>query len=160
MDWRDFEKLVLRLFESTGYSCRHVAGKRDHGADIIASRNGSSEAIQVKHRANGWRWIGERAVRDVASAVSVYACTRGVVVTNSTFSPDAEKIAEIHGVTLRDRNWLAIELASYCELCEVRVPPSVRSWCAEHPEYHGKTYCYKHQHDLSGLLRIAEPASA
>jgi hypothetical protein len=158
LHWHEFEQLVQQLLESRGFECRYVGGKRDHGADIIASKKESSYAVQVKHHADGRRWTGERAVQAVVTAVPLYKCARGVVVTNSTFAPGVKRVAKVHRVILHDRDWLAGELASFCALCGDRVSSRVRAWCAAHPEYHGNTYCFKHQRDLSDLsdqLRIA-----
>jgi HJR/Mrr/RecB family endonuclease len=160
LHWREFEHVVQQLLEAKGFQCRYVGGKGDHGADVIASKNGVAYAVQVKHRADGRRWVGERAVQAVAAAVPVYKCKSGFVVTNSTFAPGLTRIAKLNDVTLQGRDWLARELASFCELCGVRVSPRVRMWCADHPEYHGNTYCFKHQHDTTGLLRVAEPTTA
>jgi HJR/Mrr/RecB family endonuclease len=156
LSWREFEQLVQQLFESNGYSCRHVGGKRDHGADVIATRKTETLAIQVKHHRDGRRWTGERAVQAVVASVPVYNCSRGVVVTNSTFAPGVKRVARANNVVLRDREWLAREVASFCLLCESRVSTRVRSWCLERKvEYGGNVYCFDHQRRLTDILRIA-----
>jgi HJR/Mrr/RecB family endonuclease len=156
MSWRDFEDLVLQLFEANGYSCRHVGGRRDHGADIIATNADEVIGIQVKHREDGRRWVGERAVQAIVTAMPLYGCTGGVVVTNSSYAPGVKRVARAHGVTLRDRSWLDRELASFCLLCGRRVSSRVRNWCRERPEdYLGNTYCFDHQRRLAGLIRTA-----
>lgn len=158
LGWRDFERLVMRLLEAKGYTCRYVGGKRDHGADIVARKDGESLAVQVKHRRDGQRWIGETAVRATTTAAPVYKCDRGIVVTNSTFAPGVRTVARANHVALRDREWLAKELASFCVLCGARVSPKVRDWCGSRPElYRGNTYCFEHQRRPAfGVLRIAE----
>lgn len=156
LGWREFEALVQELLESHGYACRYVNGRRDHGADIIATKGDEALAIQVKHRADGRRWIGERAVQAVVTAIPIYECSRGVVITNSTFAPGVKTVARAHGVVLRDRTWLAKELASFCAVCATRVTPRVRRWCEDHSQqYHGNTYCFVHQRSGVGALRLA-----
>lgn len=160
LDWREFERLVQYLFETNGYACRYVGGKRDHGADIIAMKDGRSYAVQVKHRSDGRHWIGERAVQAVVTAAPIYKCERGFVVTNSTFAPGVKSVARIHRVVLRDRTWLKNELMSYCVLCESRVSPRVRKWCIDRPDqYRGNTYCFEHQHHPGTAFRLAEATS-
>ncbi len=159
LSWREFEALVQTLFEKTGHACRYVGGKHDHGADIIATKNDVVLAIQVKHRQDGRRWVGERAVQAVVTALPLYKCTKGVVVTNSSFAPGVQRVARAHGVTLRSRDWLESELASFCLLCETRVSPRVRRWCLERPEeFAGNTYCFEHQRRFADVLRTVASA--
>lgn len=158
LHWRAFEQLVQHIEESKGFECRYVGGIDDHGADIVAAKNGKSYAIQVKHRADGHTWVGEQALRAVVTAVPVYECARGVVVTNSTFAPGMHEIAHLHKVILHDRDWLIAELASFCALCGEHVSAGVRDWCAGHALYRGNTYCIEHQRHLNALLRPAEVA--
>jgi len=156
----EFEELVQRLYEAAGYACRYVGGKRDHGADIIAAKGAEVVAIQVKHRADGKRWVGERAVQAVVTSLPLYKCTRGVVVTNATYAPGVKKVARAHNVVLRDRDWLVGELALFCVLCQKRVSPRVRRWCLDRAdEYGGDVFCFDHQRTLVGLVRTATPAA-
>jgi restriction system protein len=156
LSWREFEELVQKLYEGVGYECRYVGGKRDHGADIIARKRNEVLAIQVKHRCDGRRWIGERAVQAVVTALPLYKCTRGVVVTNSTYAPGVKRVASAHKVALRDRDWLSRELSSYCVLCGARVSPRVRNWCVDRPnEFGGNVYCFDHQRRFADVLRTA-----
>ncbi len=156
LSWREFETLVQTLFEAHGYACRHVGGKKDHGADVIATKDEQVLGIQVKHQAGGLKWTGERAVQAVVTSLPLYKCTGGVVVTNSTFAPGVRRVARAHGIVLRDRSWLAGELASFCVLCGVPVSARVRKWCLDrHDDYGGNTYCFDHQRGLEGLVRTA-----
>ena len=156
LSWREFEALIQQLFEAAGYECRHVGGRRDHGADIIARKKDEVLAIQVKHRRDGKRWVGERAVQAVVAALPLYDCTRGVVVTNSTFAPGVKRVARAHGVVLRDRGWLRAEVAAYCVICGKHVSPRVRKWCLDRPdEFRGQVYCFEHQRRFANVLRIA-----
>ena len=156
LHWREFERLVQSLFEASGYACRYVGGKRDHGADVVAAKDGDILVVQVKHRSDGHRWVGERAVQGVVTALPLYAGTRAVVVTNSLFAPSVKAVARAHKVVLRDRAWLERELASFCVLCGARVSARVRRWCSDRPdEFGGSTYCFDHQRRLTDVLRTA-----
>jgi len=155
LDWRAFEQLVAQLFERCGYETRCVGGKRDHGADVIAVRNGERLAIQVKHR-RGRRWIGERAVQAVVAARPLYDCNRALVVTNSTYAPGLMKIADALDVELWDGERLREELLSFCVLCGKHVSARVRAWCLDREdEFGGRVYCFDHQRRLVGVLRVA-----
>lgn len=155
LTWREFERLVCDLFVSRGYEARLIGGKRDHGADVIATNERERLAIQVKHRRDR-RWVGERAVQAVVASLPVHACTRGLVVTNSTFAPGMARIAELNHVELWDGDRLNAELLSFCCVCGRHVSEKVRDWCLDRPEdFRGRVYCYRHQCRLTGLIRVA-----
>ena len=162
LHWREFESFVEELFKRLGYETEHVGGKRDHGADVIASRNGTRIAIQVKHRSKprrdgSLRWTGERAVQAVVTSLPLHECTRGIVVTNSTFAPGTSEVADAHSVELWDRERLTRELASFCVLCGEHVSEKVREWCLDRPEeFGGRVYCFKHQRRFADVLRKSE----
>jgi HJR/Mrr/RecB family endonuclease len=48
-----FEAYVCRLMESQGYRAENVRGSADFGVDIIATRNGTRYAVQVKRQQSG-----------------------------------------------------------------------------------------------------------
>ena len=161
LHWRRFETVVAELFERLGYETKRVGGKGDHGADVIASRNGTRIAIQVKHRSKKYRdgslrWTGERGVQQVVTALPIHDCSRGIVVTNSTFAPGTAEVAEVHGIELWDRDRLIREVMSFCFLCGEHVSERVREWCRTQPkEFGGRVYCYEHQRRFTDVLRKA-----
>jgi restriction system protein len=155
LSWKEFEAAIADLFARLGYETEQVGGRRDHGADIIARRDGIGTAIQVKHRRDR-RWVGERAVQAVVTARPLYNCEHGIVVTNSTFAPSVAHVAAVHGIELWDRPRLALELSSFCTLCGRHVSTKVRDWCLQRPDaFGGRVYCFDHQHNLAGLIRTA-----
>lgn len=153
LDWRAFEGVVAELFARRGYATTRIGGLHDHGADVIAANRRERLAVQVKHRARGRR-VGERALQAASSSVEVHGCSRGLVVTNSTFAPGLERIAALLDVELWDGERLRTELLSFCVLCGKHVSAHVRDWCLERPEeFGGCVYCFTHQRRLSGLLQ-------
>jgi restriction system protein len=86
----------------------------------------------------------------------VYDCSGAMVITNTRFTNRARQLAKANGVELWDRRRLERELLSFCNLCEKRVTPKVRTWCLDRPErFGGRVYCFDHQRDVIGLLRTA-----
>ena len=69
----------------------------DQGADLIAKKDGRTIIIQAK-RYQGT--VGNKAVQEVASAVSFYGGDEGWVITNSTFTPSARALAQKTNVRL------------------------------------------------------------
>jgi len=57
LHWRRFETVIAELFERLGHKTKRVGGKRDHGADVIASRNGTRIAIQARAKTGREKFI-------------------------------------------------------------------------------------------------------
>ena len=71
-------------------------------------RDDTKKVIQAKLRRN--MTVGNDAVQQVIGAKGVYNCPGAVVITNSTFTPEAEELARIHGVELVDGKLLRVRL--------------------------------------------------
>lgn len=103
------ERRLELLFRDLGYSVARTKATGDFGADLIASRDGEVVAVQAKSYARGSK-VGIAAVQEVAASVRYYSATRGLVVTNSSFTRHAVALAEANGVELWDRGRLIAEL--------------------------------------------------
>lgn len=104
---RDFEQYVAHLLRRHGYTVRQIGKQGDLGVDLIAKRGGVRYAIQIKR----WkRQVGRQAVSDVVAGRQHYGCDKAVVITNSYFSQDAQKLALSTGCRLVDRDGLAAAL--------------------------------------------------
>ena len=94
----DFETHIARQLKACGYDdVRGTPASGDQGADLIAKKNGRTIIIQAK-RYQGT--VGNKAVQEVASAVSFYGGDEGWVITNSTFTPSARALAQKTNVRL------------------------------------------------------------
>lgn len=98
MDWKDFEHLVRTVFEqefaSGGGEVKVTQASRDGGIDAVAFDpdpiRGGKIVIQAKRYVNV---VGVSAVRDLYGAVQHEGAMKGILVTTSTFGPDAFKWA-------------------------------------------------------------------
>ena len=104
MDGWEFEEYVGGLLARDGYIHVEVTrGSGDQGVDVLAQRDGVSYAIQCKHyRAK----ISNKAVQEAYAGAEFYGCDVPVVLTNSSFTPSAEELADEIGVELWDRDEL------------------------------------------------------
>ena len=88
----DFESHVAELLYKAGFSdVRRTPFTNDQGADLLAKKAGSLVVIQVKRYKGP---VGNRAVQEVAAALRFYDGQEAWVVTNSTFTPAADKLAK------------------------------------------------------------------
>ena len=142
LEGTEFEDVVGQLFRRLGYDVRKTE-HFDYGADLIATNEHESVAIQVKRY--GQR-VSEKAVRDAHTGKTYYGCDRAMVVSNHRFMPRAVKLARATDVELWDRMKLVRQIQWFCTTCGTRLSPAERRWCfIKHEAYGGNVYCREHQ---------------
>lgn len=99
----DFEQLIVRLYNSTGYVSKRIGGSGDQGADVIASKNGDNILIQAKCYTNA---VSNDAVQQASAALAFHGCNKAVVITTSFFTPGALALAKANRVELIDKEML------------------------------------------------------
>lgn len=99
MDGFEFERYVTYLYQKMGYSAYTTQESGDFGADVIAKKGKEKLCIQCKHYKNA---VGIEAVQQAVASVGYYKGTRAVVVTNSSYTPAALKLAEKNNAVLID----------------------------------------------------------
>lgn len=104
MDGIEFEKYVGKILTNNGYTNIRFTEQYDYGVDIITTKNGVRWGIQVK-RYSGL--VKVSAVRQVITALNIYGCERGMVITNSGFSNVAIKLGKSNDCILIGRTELA-----------------------------------------------------
>lgn len=105
--WEDFEQLIREVFEmefkSAGGEVRVTRASRDWGVDAIAFDpdpiRGGKIVIQAKRYTNT---VEVSAVRDLYGTVMNEGATKGILVTTSTFGPEAYAFAKDKPLTLMD----------------------------------------------------------
>lgn len=104
MDGVSFEYYIAQLLAERGYSNVSLTEQYDYGVDIIAEKDGVRWGVQAK-RYSGL--VKAEAVRQVVTGLRLYGCDRAMVVTNSTYSNVAKRLAEGNNCVLIDRDGLA-----------------------------------------------------
>ena len=114
-----FENLICNRLDNMGFELTRVGSstyQKDGGIDIIAWPRDCAfrflMAVQAKHTGSQDRKIGPAPVRDLLGTVQTHGFNAGLLVTNTTFTPDARWAADQRSVLmkLRDaedlRRWL------------------------------------------------------
>lgn len=100
----EFEAYLAGLLDALGYRHIHTTKKSgDFGVDVLAERDGVTFAIQAKLYSQP---VGVKAVQEVLAGKAYYRCHVGVVATNSSFTRNAEELAEKTGILLWDEQTL------------------------------------------------------
>ena len=103
MDGISFEHYVAQILIEQGYINVSLTEQYDYGVDVIAEKDGIRWGVQVK-RYSGL--VKAEAVRQVVTGLRLYNCDRAMVITNSTFSAVAKRLADGNDCVLIDRTGL------------------------------------------------------
>lgn len=102
-----FEKHIADVLRGNGYKKVHLTEYYDYGVDIIAEKDGIRWGVQVKCYTG---LVGVDAVRQVVTGLTNYRCDKAMVITNSSYTPIAEKLAHSNMCVLIDgRNLKKLE---------------------------------------------------
>lgn len=108
MSGHEYEHYVADLIRQAGWEAKVTSGSGDHGADIIAEKDGIRVAIQCKLYSSA---VGNKSVQEAFSAQGFYDCHKSCVVTNNTFTNAARKAAYKLNVSLLHHDKLCDFLA-------------------------------------------------
>ena len=106
-----FENFICERFDKMGFAVEKVGNTyaRDGGIDIIACPRDCAAfpyllAIQAKHHREASRKTGPAPVKELQAIINCQKFQAGILVTNTTFTPDARWFAKYrpHMVRLRD----------------------------------------------------------
>lgn len=99
-----FEELACEILVANGFDlAENTPATRDFGVDILAEKDGMTYAIQCKRYKDA---VGLEAVQQVYAGRAFYECHVAVVLTNQSFTANAQKLADKLGVVLWDRETL------------------------------------------------------
>lgn len=94
MDPYLFEQFVADIWEERGYNTIVRSGSGDRGIDVIATLEGEKQLIQVKRYSQSNK-VGSQTVRNYATLYQqVEDASAVVVVTTSSFTDEARKLAK------------------------------------------------------------------
>jgi len=107
-----FEEFVACLFLRMGYTEIKLTPPNDQGGDLLCVSPGG---VPVVVQAKRWKGnVGNAAVQELLGAMRHYRRSKGIVVTNSTFTRAAVQLAESDcDVTLCDKQWLEAQIRKY-----------------------------------------------
>ncbi|HFU6569427.1 TPA: restriction endonuclease [Enterococcus faecalis] len=104
-----FEKLVIHLLETMGYSGKHgtavvTSKSNDGGIDGIINQDplGTSTVYVQAKRYHETNTIGRPAIQGFYGALAAVNADRGVFITTSSFSANAHEFAKNQGIVLID----------------------------------------------------------
>lgn len=112
---RDFEHLIGLLYRYMEYETELTSPQKDGGRDIIAKRltTGKTEYLLIECKRYGGS-VGVKIVRALLGVVSDEKVNKGVLVTTSRFTKEAQKFAKRNSrLELIDGNQLILLMNEY-----------------------------------------------
>ena len=82
---------LKQVLETHGFEVEMTKASGDQGVDLLARKFGISIAIQVKGYSGS---VGNAAVQQAYTGMTIYGCTHCAVITNSEFTSSAYEAAE------------------------------------------------------------------
>jgi len=127
-----FEQLICERLDKMGFEVRRVgknAYHKDGGVDIFAWPRVAPfsflMAVQAKHHRSPKHTTGSSEVRDLLGVVQAHSFNAGILVTNTTFTPDAQwwTDKQPHLIRLREiediQRWLRNDFLKELEWREI-----------------------------------------
>lgn len=93
----DYERLIATELRKLGFVAQTTKASGDQGADVLASKNGVSFAIQCKMYSKP---VGNKAVQEANAGRDFYRKNYGVVVARAGFTKSARQAAQACGIIL------------------------------------------------------------
>ncbi|HSW79552.1 MAG TPA: restriction endonuclease, partial [Candidatus Saccharimonadales bacterium] len=90
MDGLEFEEYVAALLRNNGFRNVSLTERYDFGVDIIAEKDDTRWGIQAKRHSG---LVKADAVRQVVTGLNLYDCDRAMVISNSSYSKVAIRLA-------------------------------------------------------------------
>ncbi len=91
--WQAFERMVSRMLIVSGFKDARIVGQSgDHGADVIASKNGVRWLFQVKHWNNS---VGTAVIDETLKATAFYDAKIPVIVASNGFDSKAKEYQQL-----------------------------------------------------------------
>jgi len=103
MSGEKFEELLRAYFKQNGYKVKLTPSTADYGADLILKKDNETTVVQAK------RWdknVGIKAVQETVGAVNHFNASRGIIISNSYYTANAEDLAMSNNIELWDRDKL------------------------------------------------------
>lgn len=99
----EFEQFLYFKFRKQGYKVKTTPVSGDYGADLVVKKRREIMVIQAKRYQ---RDVGIAAVQEVIGSIAYYNASKGMVITNSFFTPNAINLARANDVILWNRKEL------------------------------------------------------
>src|SRR5580704_2122323 len=96
-----FEQHIADLYEAKGYDIEMTPKSYDFGVDIIAAKQKTKIAIQVKMYET--RFVNYKDIMYLYAGKDYYSCNQGILITTGSCDLVAIKTADKLGIEIQDK---------------------------------------------------------
>lgn len=96
----EFEQFLYYKFKKRGFKVKTTPVTGDYGADLVIRKKREIIVVQAKRYQ---RDVGIAAVQEVIGSIAYYQASKGMVITNSFFTPNAVNLARANDIILWKR---------------------------------------------------------
>ncbi len=100
---QDFEDFVAQLFIDNSYNVQQTKYSGDFGVDLIAKKSNKCLAIQIKRYKKSNK-VSVKDINQIFGGKEYYNCADALIITTSSFTKPAMKLADKNNVDLWDWN--------------------------------------------------------
>jgi hypothetical protein len=100
----EYEHAVAEIIKGLGWNAKVTKGSGDQGIDVIAEKDGYKVVIQCKLYSKP---VGNKAVQEVQAGKGYDSADLGIVVTNSSYTKSAKRLADSLGVFVIHHDYLS-----------------------------------------------------
>lgn len=109
---RQFEILIMKLFEAMGYKTHLTSYVKDYGADIIAEKGSERIVVQVKKYTPKQK-VGSPDIQRLLGSMIKYKANKAIFITTSDYTKEAQDQAEGTPAELWNYNTLCRKIEEY-----------------------------------------------
>lgn len=111
IEWKRFEDLCQKFYETKGIRCETTPLGPDGGIDIRIYQDESGKATSiVQCKAWGARYVGVQPIRELLGVMTHEKIEKAFFMTSGRFSDDAKDVAKSNRITLIDGQMLLMML--------------------------------------------------
>jgi hypothetical protein len=122
----DFEAFTAERFEAMGFHVKRAgaSNQKDGGIDFVFLPQGPTAfpflgAVQVKHHRSPLKFMDPKPIREFSAVLGAHPFDVGILVTNTTFTPDAQWFAKNHAPLLRLRDGQDLRRWIQCQFTDL-----------------------------------------
>ena len=119
-----FEDYLNILLFYCGFKVESTKKSRDYGADLILTDSKTQTKIIIQAKRYN-KPVGSKAVQEILAAKLHYKADEGWVITNNSYTPQAELLAKENNIRLIDRQELIELYTGVCKDLEIQLQQGI-----------------------------------
>lgn len=104
LEWKRFELLCAKYYEAAGFKAVTIASGADGGIDVKLFKTDPNKPIAIVQCKAWGKAVGVKEIRELLGVMTHEKVTRGIFITNGSYTPDAIAFGASNPIQLLDGN--------------------------------------------------------